>query len=62
MKIQIQIDDNEYHSKNYFSGIYALENLILDLTEKYFGIEIKQQFESILKSRLAEYEIIKRRK
>lgn len=61
MFIEVTILDGKRTKDNYtkptkyfFKGNYAIEQLLLKITEIYFGSKIKAEFEDMLKLRITE--------
>lgn len=63
MFIELTILDGKRDKDNYtkptkyfFKGNYAIEQLLLKISEIYFGTKIKNQIEDLLKTRITENE------
>jgi hypothetical protein len=54
MNITIHIYDAGQRAQLVFKGNYALELMFFQLSEKYYGKDIRLKIESVIKSRIKE--------
>ena len=56
MRIREQFEDNHVHFKKEFIGGFALELMICDNLELYYGRAIRNQFEKLINTQFADDE------